>query len=49
MGFANGGLRFDPCQKILEKETATNFSILAWEIPMDRGAVGHLWGHRVSH
>ena len=32
--------RFDPCigKTPLEKKMATHFSILAWKIPMDRGA-----------
>jgi len=33
----------------LEKGMVTRFSILAWRIPMDRGAWGGYspWGHRV--
>ena len=35
---------------LLEKEIAIHFSILAWRIPMDRGAEGYSrWGRRVRH
>jgi len=34
----------------LEKEMATHFSILAWEIPWERSLAGYgPWGHRVRH
>ena len=37
-------------EDLLEKETATHSSIVAWKIPWMEEPVGYsLWGHRVGH
>ena len=36
-------------EDLLEEGVATHSSILAWRIPMDRGALGYSpWGHKES-
>ena len=48
---ANAGDVFLDQEDPLEKEMATHSSILAWRIPMDRGALVGVssWGCRVRH